>query len=592
MKFLFSKSALGLLVAGAMLSSCHDQGQSPKTGMKYNDKSNGGFQVFRKTHPAPGPGLVPVEGGTFVMGGSAGQDVDYEYNNMRKRKSVHSFYMDETEVSNTDWREYLYWIQTNYIGDRETYYNAIPDTLVWRRPLSYNEPYVDNYLRHPAFQDYPVVGVSWVQAREYCEWRTDRMNENILREQGRLATWKDNAKGNSTTAAGAAAPANAAAADFGTPAANANTTATTPPAEVTASNKPLFNTDAYLNGQYAGAGGKHMISNLNPNASGEGGKKAKRRVIREDGILKPGYRLPTEAEWEYAALGLVGNTQFENIEDGKMYPWNGMGVRSPKSKTRGLMLANFKRTSGDNAGVAGYLNDKADITAPVRAYEPNDFGLYNMAGNVNEWTEDTYRQTSFEETDDFNPFRGNQYTNKRYADADKGIYALDKFGKPIKDAAKSNKKLTWEQLQALKGNPTGTPATTTTPPATTPPAGTPPTTVAGATTAATTATGAPANTIAGEPFSADQRGAADPVNNTLYGVTTLVNDNSKVYKGGSWNDRAYWLNPATRRFMDKDDASAEIGFRCAMDFNGPAEVNPNGKPEFSVKKAKKFKAKS
>ncbi len=54
MKILFTKSALGLVIAGAMLSSCHNQGQSPKTGMKYNNKYNGGFQVFRKTHPAPG----------------------------------------------------------------------------------------------------------------------------------------------------------------------------------------------------------------------------------------------------------------------------------------------------------------------------------------------------------------------------------------------------------------------------------------------------------------------------------------------------------------------------------------------------------
>ncbi len=57
---------------------------------------------------------------------------------------------------------------------------ALPDTLVWRDELDYNEPYINNYLRHPAFNNYPVVGVSWEQANDFCKWRTDRVNEKIL----------------------------------------------------------------------------------------------------------------------------------------------------------------------------------------------------------------------------------------------------------------------------------------------------------------------------------------------------------------------------------------------------------------------------
>jgi len=556
MKVLFTNTAVVLLCAATLMSSCSKPQKSEKTGITYNDKKTGGYEKFRKTHPSPGPGLIPIEGGTFVMGGSANQDVTFDYNNVRRRVSVGSFYMDETEVANQDWLDYLHWISSTYPDDHELYYNAVPDTLVWRKPLSYNEPYVDNYLRHPAFNDYPVVGVSWDQVQDYCVWRTDRTNENILRETGRLVTWQDlNGKKK-----GAAQPAS--------------------------TSKDPFNTDIYLNGQYKGQGidGKKMVPDLSPNAKADAGGKGKapvRPARMEDGILKQAYRLPSEAEWEYAALALIGNTQFENINDGKIYPWNGMGVRSAKRATRGLILANFKRGAGDNAGVGGYLNDKADITAPVRSYQPNDFGLYNMAGNVNEWVQDTYRQASFEDFEDFNPFRGNEFTNKRLSDASKGTYAKDKYGRPIKDPAASNRKMKYADAMALQQAQSA--------------AGTPNTATAGAAVGANSNTptlpSAQKDALSGKPYSPDFRGYGDTVNTYLYGTTTLVNNHSKVYKGGSWNDLAFWLNPATRRFMDESDASAEVGFRCAMTLVGAPEIHPEGKPHYSVKKAKDFNPK-
>jgi sulfatase modifying factor 1 len=299
--------------------------------------------------------------------------------------------------------------------------------------------------------------------------------------------------------------------------------------------------------------------------------------------------------------------------------------------TRGMILANFKRAEGDNAGVGGYLNDKADITAPVRSYEPNDFGLYNMAGNVNEWVEDTYRQTSYEEFEDFNPYRGNQYTSKRLSDASKGLYAKDKYGRPILDPSTAKHKLKYSEMLALQKAQTAavTPSGATppdasgaTPAGATPAVGAPPVTanpVSAAPVAVSSTppppaadanaslslslslsaaaggasnSGAPASgSLEGKPFNPDMRDYGDPVNPALYGTTSLVNDHSKVYKGGSWNDLAFWLNPATRRFMNEDDASAEVGFRCAMTLVGPPEIHPEHKPHFSERKAKDYKPK-
>ena len=240
-KILYSLASL-VVIACSFTSCKQPKSTSDKTGMAYNKKEYGGFAVNNKFKRGPGPGLVEIEGGVFVMSGSAintpGQELS-TYN--RKRETtVSSFYMDETEVSNTNWLEYLNWIRTNYPADYEYYYNELPDTLVWRRPLSYNEPYVDNYLRHPAYQDYPVVGVSWEQADRYCAWRTDRVNELLLRDQGYMTSFQDL---NGT---------------------KKNASATTPVAANTAAPTGPFNTDIYLNGQYDDKGKK---GGLQPNAS-------------------------------------------------------------------------------------------------------------------------------------------------------------------------------------------------------------------------------------------------------------------------------------------------------------------------------------
>jgi gliding motility-associated lipoprotein GldJ len=367
----------------ALVASCTTREFSDSTGMPYNEPQLGGFQKVPFVDQETGPGLVLVEGGTFTMG-RVEDDVMKDWNNRPRRVTVSSFYMDQTEVTNFHWLEYLYWVNRAYQSYPMIYKNALPDTLVWRSKLGFNEKYVEYYLRHPAYRDYPVVGVSWLQANDYCQWRTDRVNEFILIREGILNFNIDQA------------------------------------------DDATFNTEAYLAGQYK-EDVRQNLTDLDPSKAGgkNGDEYATRQVKMEDGILLPRYRLPTEAEWEFAYYGLVGNMSGEDtevIDERRIYPWDGHYVRQDNPELQGKIRANFVRGRGDYMGVAGNLNDNADVTAPVDAYWPNDYGLYNMAGNVAEWVLDVYRPLSSEDVDEFRPFRGNVFQTKQLNNAGSVAY--------------------------------------------------------------------------------------------------------------------------------------------------------------------------
>jgi formylglycine-generating enzyme required for sulfatase activity len=577
-----AKSLVTLVATPLILLSCGYE-KSSTTGWDYNNPNNGGFQKVPFEEQETGPNLVLIEGGTFTMG-RVEQDFMYDWNNVPRRVTVSSYYLDQTEISNLNWGEYLYWVKRVYGVDYpELYKKALPDTLVWREKLSYNEPYVDYYLRHPAYREYPVVGINWLQANDYCSWRTDRVNEYILIREGILDQYIDQI------------------------------------------GEDNFNTDAYLSNQYNSGKRIEGLPDLNPNSS------RYRNVRMEDGILLPKYRLPTEAEWEFAAFGLIGNSVGERVVERRLYPWNGHAVRNPDEAYIGMMLANFKRGRGDNMGVAGKLNDNADITAPVFSYWPNDYGLYNMAGNVSEWVMDVYRPLSMDDVQDFRPFRGNVYKTK---ERDNEGLLLDKYDIPIYDinglisyleefqveaeATMNEQESTLmatlqEQLgrakelldddQEYEANIIIVEESIEEIKAADEMAKIAPVLLKDYSSYIMSRPGELRyrNTKVEENIDRRNYKRADNINyldgdykshldelhwssyeeenertesSHMYvypgqgesnDYSSLINDHARVYKGASWNDRAYWMVPGTRRFLDERQSTAMIGFRCAMD---------------------------
>jgi len=535
-----------ILIIG--FASCSKKSSSKGTsqGTGWNVDSKKGSQSKKQE---AGPGLVFVEGGTFTMG-KVQDDVMRDWNNTPTQQHIQSFYMDETEVTNAMYIEYLDWVKKVFPPTEEKYKNiyegASPDTLVWRDRLGYNETMTNNYLRHPSYAQYPVVGVNWIQAVEFAKWRTQRVNEALLEKNGYL---KKNAKTLDVTA-------------------DAN-----------------FDTETYLKSPTSTYGGNAEIVLPGKYADKKGGVRQTKagkdgKVVpptniyaqRSSGILLPEYRLPTEAEWEYAAAADVGQREYNIYKGQKKYPWSGSYTRSGKRQSKGDQLANFKQGNGDYGGIAGWSDDGADITNSVKKYPANDFGLYDMAGNVAEWVMDVYRPIVDNEANDFNYFRGNQYTKNKigkdgkikiigndsiqFTTLSNGKKVATSFPGQIAQVPVDDNETYLRQnfdksynIDYRDGDKQSTRYFNF------------------ADSESSNKKGKDDKRMYNSPdhnVSVDSLGNMVKKYDTSNKRTTLIDDKVRVYKGGSWRDRSYWLDPAQRRHFPQDMATDYIGFRCAM----------------------------
>jgi len=217
-------------------------------------------------------------------------------------------------------------------------------------------------------------------------------------------------------------------------------------------------------------------------------------------------------------------------------------------------------------GIGGYLNDQANITMQVRFYPPNDFGLYDMAGNVAEWVLDVYRPLSGTDMSDHRPFRGNQF--ETFDNNFEGMGELAVLTEPQYDTDSSLvrlpgqlpvRKVTEEENLGRRNYQKSDYR----------------------------------DFVDGDVESSilyDKGGVAEgdaPMYE--YGESTLIGNSTRVFKGGSWKDMAYWLSPGTRRYLEQDLSTDFIGFRCAMDRVGFQNLDDTRRKSTAKPKEEKFR---
>ncbi len=363
-----NKQLLSLIaIMVIFLSGCGKLGKSKSKGLKNDGQLYGVAPGAISNLPKP-PGMVYIPPGTFHMCPSD-EDINHSFTSRNKQVSISGFWMDATEITNNEYRQFTNWVRDSIAGKLMGYVKQGPDGneyLDWKQVAAIkwgDKATIEKIDAMIVTPDNRIFGQKELDAKkivyhsEIFDFKEAAKRENASVPRGKFIV-----KSDTPVYPDSLVWVRDFAYSYNEPMA-----------------KQYFSHPAFGNYPVAGVTWKqatafcewrtHYLNSF---------------LISKKRATQSPFRLPTEGQWEYAARG--GRSQ-------SPYPWGGPYLRNKK----GCLLANFKPGRGN------YPEDGGLYTVRADAYWPNDFGLYNMAGNVAEWTASLYNEGGYNFQHDMNP---------------------------------------------------------------------------------------------------------------------------------------------------------------------------------------------